>query len=926
MIQVTFRKEDMENANGNNKSNSPNEETNYKNDKLKNLKLGKKLKEIVEKEVEENYRPLRGLSKKVLQSIANTQKAQLADREMAARELQKRKEENDDSRNPVSSLKEDLKNNYIAIDKGRIYSPTEGYKKFRDDIKENKNNSKNTGWYQGTQREPLMSLDEVESSFDQTTEIIDDILNKDCNPKDLSRKVEKAYVNVYRLGLAKDNVEEPMMDEVCGNLNLNLGIPELAKRYIRAGKNSTLVRIATDFFHDHQTELIKGSVSEVLKTTDLREKKQEAAEYVIKRGKFLPKTIEGKPEEADRLLEEIGVDKKSEHIVYLALNGYDAKADEGANGDTISQINIANYFNLTEGLWNAMKSPNAFIPDRNGNLIILDEKDHYDRKTGKIIQRDTEVGKELYQRLKDATNERLDQIKMDPEGRKLLEEAKQKAAINFRTSLEERIIGDFDFSALDLGVQSISSANSIDTFKLSKMLDGFPFKHLISYKEVKGSLGENVEVDPVKITKEALMDILRSGTKDTTRKMESRWSNKRESITVTAMEVFNAENYQKNKDKIGIDFADPEVFQEAFTGLLNTMHETNGAKSEQASWYFENVFMNDPERFEEELEKQYKTSDRGDKSRITTFRNEIMGNSQAYFEYCGRRELDKITGIEEDAQELNVPNFLEATTYNELKAFIDEYIRKRYARDAGRLGTKIDTFTEREDWRMNKGDGDGNRRKKTPDYFGPTKLAALLELGRSLEKGGQVGNVQFLSGVFPGENKEGTTFEERYGKANFNDDMTYHGFAFDYEGHRCAIFESLNDVAATYFFRGEADDDPIEFFNNSKRENFYNNPKVARASHLSPEHTTDSINEVHKKGFLFFRTGDNKAVNYSTLGGRKIWNEYFNAEFPAYPMSLLEEPAENRPNLERYKEWQNSAGQTPNDMDERLIRRYLSGQ
>ena len=590
------------------------------------------------------------------------------------------------------------------------------------------------------------------------------------------------------------------------------------------------------------------------------------------RGKFLPKTIEEKPDEANRLLEEIGMDKKSEHIVYLALNGYNAKADKDANGDTISQTNIANYFNLTEGLWNAMKSPDASNVDRDGNLIVLDEKKGYDKKSGEKIQRDTEVGKEIYQRLKNATKERLEQIKMDSEGRKLLEEAKHEAAISFQATVEESAIGDFDFSALDLGVQSISSANNIDTNKIFKMLGDFPFKHLISDEEIKDSLGENVEVDPVKITKEALIDTLRSGMKDTSRRWENRWLKTRVPITVTAMEVFNSENYQKNKDKIGIDFADPEVFQEAFTGLLNTMDEPNGAKSEQASWYFENILMNDPERFEKELEEQYKISDRSDKGRITKFRKEIMGNSQAYFEYCRQRELDKITGIEKEAQGLNVPNFLEATTYNELKTFIDEYFRKKYVRDTDRLAIKIDTFTKRDDWRINERDDDRIKRRLTPDYFGPTKIAALLELGKSLEEGGQISNVQFLSGIFPGENKEGTTFEERYGKANFNDDMTYHGFAFDYEGHRCAIFESLNDVAATYFFRGEADDDPIEFFNNSKRENFYNNPKVTRASHLSPEHETDSINEVYKKGFLFFRTGDKKAVNYSTLGNRKTWN------------------------------------------------------
>lgn len=48
-------------------------------------------------------------------------------------------------------------------------------------------------------------------------------------------------------------------------------------------------------------------------------------------------------------------------------------------------------------------------------------------------------------------------------------------------------------------------------------------------------------------------------------------------------------------------------------------------------------------------------------------------------------------------------------------------------------------------------------------------------------------------------------------------------------------------------------------------------------------------------------------------------------EYPAYPMSLLEEPAENMPDLERYKEWQNSAGQTPNNMDELLRQHYLAG-
>lgn len=254
----------MEDINGNNESNSPNGETNYQYDKWKNL--GEKVKETVE-----DYHPLEGLSNRTLQAILDTEKANPTDREVATQELRRRQENGDyDSHNSDTSIREDFANNYIGIADGRIYAPTEEYKKFRDDRIKNKNNGENAKWYKETQREPLMSLAETKSSFDQTREIIDDILNKYCNPKDLGRKVGRAYINVYRLGLAKDNVEEPMVDEVCRNLNLKMH--ELGEGYIRAGKNSRLARIATDFFRDHQTELIKDSVSEVLEKTDIREK------------------------------------------------------------------------------------------------------------------------------------------------------------------------------------------------------------------------------------------------------------------------------------------------------------------------------------------------------------------------------------------------------------------------------------------------------------------------------------------------------------------------------------------------------------------------------------------------------------------------------------------------------------------------------
>lgn len=869
-------------------------------------KLGEEVRKI-----SDNYRPLEGLSNKNLEAIANAEKTNPTDREFAMQEMQKR-HENNEYKNHDSDvgLKEDFDNNYIGMAEGRIYVPTENYKKYRKRLE----NGRNVNFPANDIRRRELP----HNLFDDAREIVDDILE---GPELVYFYARLAYEDTYVRGLAKDDTSEPSTAEVLTNFNLD----HYRWKY-RKMTDTKIIDTAVKFVtHD----LLRSDIEEYISNHKTSSIKNSVFDAVI-RGNFLPKTIKENPEKADQFLSESHIEKNN-YLKMAALIGYNKQVNKDTTEDTEAQVSITNYFDLNEFVIKMMKDPDSSYIDFAGNICIEGSTRPGESTERTRIKKNSNIGKRAYGELRKF----VDEIAQNPEYEKQSADVAQKWKEQITGYAKERFDADKLFSSID--TRSISPFKFFDSniSRLREQFANLPFTHLISDEQVKEKYDAPVEVNSAKIVKDLLLEAINTGEdwqepymRETTRpywdKYENWWGHYEAEVPDIrlhpATDIFESEKYKEYETKIGIDFTDPEVFDLAMDGFINVLRKKAGPESHQANWYFENIFANDPEKFEAQLAELYKLSDRGDKARITRFKK----NSPAYFEYHKQAELDRLTGLIKKPEELGLPGGLEVSSYKELKDFLDNYLRRKIMKKFGKNSIEVKSFRSIDSWIIDSTRPGPKHRKASPDFFGWWKLETLNELGRSLEDSGEVDNVVFLKGVFPGENKDGTSFAERYSKANLNSDMTYCGFAFTYEGHRCAIFESLNDTAATYFFRGEANDDPREFFNNSKRDNFYNNSKVARVSHLDREHINDSINTVHKKGFLFFRTGDKQAVNYGSLDDKAMWNEYFDAEFPAYPMNIHEEPIENMPDLERYREWQNSAVQNPEDINLQLAEHYLN--
>ena len=651
--------------------------------------------------------------------------------------------------------------------------------------------------------------------------------------------------------------------------------------------NQLTEEIKNQLWDDYQTKNT-GKISEELKNFNATEQASEIAKQAI-----IDSLAEGRYFEynksvklSDMFLGLYGVDKNEPGIIKAAWNSAD-KNDRffGMSDRVVEQALSSEEYPIEYDF--RSHSTHMAGEKRSNSFLDVFRKQKFDKK--------------VTDKLEKKVSERVESlgIRQETEYVDILEKSKKASAERFYNAIKE---------STDLSSCLEKRTVGIDVSDIKNYLGE---KYGPAFREFGATPltnNEVAEIDQNRLKEQLrkrFVDILEIGAESYTPDFDKKHTD----YYVTR--AFNSKDLARVEQNLNLDLSSPEVFEKSIYGFLNTLQGVNGENSKQANWYYESIFANNPDEFYSRMMDLKKDKDfpRGLKTKITRFMNE----NKSFQEYEQARMFEKMT---REAERKQRSVGYRSIMRNASGEDIDALIRKRQlelVNEIKEAGTEeIDTFDEtsiKPETESNEKEADKERWFKTERVknFGVRKVEMMKAWKEHIEStyfydASEDKKPEFFIDTFPVVGADNGKLDN----VILDDDLSYVGFQFEYEGNLCVIAESFNTEAGMYLFRGKPGDNFKEMFDGTKAEALQD-PRVVRIEHLDRENMEDSIDLTYQKAFLYLRTGDKNIVHYNVFGdnGRRDWREYQKIEYPAWPMSIEKEEIDPE-ELERYKQWQQS--------------------
>lgn len=695
-------------------------------------------------------------------------------------------------------------------------------------------------------------------------------------PNTISNTANNLYLNKYGDAFRNDSTQIPdqieRLEKIKNNLTPNFVYPG-SYEFRDAAE-----RVAKPLLEIYKKEKLPNISVKIPSDVEMQNIKFNAARIVLSKGEFFPNTFKNNPENIDGIMAEIGIAKNDNEIIKSALFGYGNKS-EGAEID---------YFDLKNEVAKRIYGEGSDIyPSDDKERLVFDDWYYGYGRT----ELSPEISAKAVEKIKDATGKLVERISDDTEISRLMEKDLEGISDWERRELAKMLYDGgnlIDFSHyLNIKKIGISSSDVLRQY-IDNLMSKEPLRRFIDKKELREAAPvTEMEVDSNyrEILHDGLLERLETGV---------RKINGQERYLAG---IFETESFLENQERLGIDFNDPEIFEPAFNGFMNTLKTRNGEQSEQADWYYENIFANDPGRFLA-MVKAFKeeSDDVGAKRKITRF---FKNNEQAFNDKV-KQEVEERFAKEINGEHRAIrTSVLKNAERRDIKKIIDEYKKDVVERVRQKGGEEIDSFTGVKTMSGEREETGTRERKETPFDFSIEKANALFRYGDFIENNVPDANIQWFTDTFVKNGEVSDIFKR---------DDSYIGFSFKYEGNLCVIAESLDEQAAMYLWRGEPGEDFKEMFDLSKFDaKRTEDPRIVSVNHLDKEHFDESLDLSYKKAFLFFRDGDKGVVNYGYFSNnparaKQDWNDYQKSEYQAWPLSIDGYAAETE-DLERYNAW-----------------------
>ena len=647
--------------------------------------------------------------------------------------------------------------------------------------------------------------------------------------------------------------------------------------------------VAQEILGNRQMELLGDSVKAAvtrLSPEKLTQIKNDSIKGYLKRGGILLGMIAKMPEEVRGVLE--SPDANTEEIIRCILDGYESIQ----NGD--DKKKVAEFFDLENQISGIDETPgngfDMYVED--GHLLYIHKKAYWGNQWSKIPD---ELSGSIIARHKQSAQEIIDRIRQNPDFLSTLDEDRESSIKKAEQEAYNdlmRCARDIQNTQFNFNVYLSAEKIPFSAGKVRRFIDGFCGDESSArwWHEVKDPIlsgVSDVSIDYTGVLSQALKDCLQHGV-DTRGKDVSYLT-----------EIFDTAGFLSNYDKLGIDFKDPEIMKLAFDGFINTLGTRNGETSNQADWYYYSIFANDPGKFLSMVKalREDPNTKRGIKGKLTRF----FDHNPLAFEDKVRDELEKRFENEiNDGHRTMRASVLRTVNRGQISGIIENYKDRLIKTIKAKGAEDISTFVGERQMSGQQRETGTEDRKEVPFDFGLEKGNALLKYGSFVETTFPNCNIQWFVDTFP---------QGKNGNVKYDDENSYIGFTFEYNGKLCVIAESLNGQAATYLWRSEIGDDLNEEFRemfdmarfDAKRTS---DPRIVSVNHLDKEHFDDSIDEVYQKAFIFFNSGDKREVLYKNFGGREGWEAHRDQVLEAWPLGVDQEHKNYPEGLEAYHRWQ----------------------
>ena len=665
--------------------------------------------------------------------------------------------------------------------------------------------------------------------------------------------------------------------------------------------------VANGVLKEYTHDIFSGLFDDYLELPkDEVEKRQRAViKTAIRSGLFMPNTTVENPEKADTVLVDNGIDKNSAQITAFAVDGIKEVDDD-------RKKEIASYFDLNNKINTMMDNPDFTFRYKKGDqdeLRVKYDVPYYKRKleldewTNERIL-DPEVTHVALDRLKNAASQIEESINNNSEYvekkkdnyRQFTEDFMANSVLNAQRSF------DFEYLLRRLDVTKIDYGDTIIKHFISERDDPESFSRLLfEYMDTnRPNSPLEIDVDYRKAIRDGLKMRLEQGVAQ----------NGNRNIDLT--QIFETQEYIDNEAKIGLDFTDETIARLAFTGFLNTIKTRNGEYSDEANWYYDNIFSNDPEYFESMIMAfKGNSNDLGTNRKLTNFGSERSKSD--YWAYLQSKERDK--SLEKDNQRVIKRAQITNLTRTDLEDLRDQYAVYIYnqflQKNPASLQPKKTNKNKGSIHNLPNNNNHINQEDIPPFDFGLQKIDTLIKYYDFIDNNIPDSNVKAFQLVFGNK------------KVGINNPDRYMGFAFNYEGNRCAIADSLSHKGAAMYLimkEGGALDSSDPILSNNNVEPFLQEafkdaktsaltlPLVTRVIHRDRDNFDKSLDESYQESFMFFRTRNKKNAN---------WRQMRASQFPAWP--ILFDNGAQMDDLARYQEWQDQQMQNQDELvDEKL--------
>lgn len=718
-------------------------------------------------------------------------------------------------------------------------------------------------------------------------------------------------------GISADDAYRGALIQQLNNGTIDAPSDEQIRQYVLDELNSRLrVKNSThgwnsykrgfNYYYTYETPIVAQEILKNCQGTLLREgldtitgdltpeKKEEVFKYVICndedsynynpiRNDILDSLIEKQPDVAVDVIKRFGVDKSDVSLRRgLLANRY------SSIGQKEKRAALAEFFGLEELVGDMMDNPaENGISFRDGEFYIKNQG-YLDKKMP------TEVTRIAIDRRNELLSNIAESLRGNPD---ISAEVEQLRETEIKLDYHQTKAAILDYSANDLRspdseyFDNLLHTRSIEwsTYSgLESITIPEGYEDVISKKEVTNILfpDKTMEVDRHNAVSEALFECLKKGVGES-------WKRPKWPLT----DIFQTEFFEKNRDELDIDFADPQVFDGALSGFMKVLMLPHGETSDAANWYYDNIFSNNLEKFDFMLDFFHddKSTPKNLKSKITKFKN----SSEKFQEY--KSQLERGTFIRQSAKLDDIQELVKRRK-SELLNQIKEYGAIELEVFDG-ITTLPATHPETNHY----------RKVEAPEDFGVRKVQSLIKAynfiknnipGAFPDGGEEDGRkhwfVDSFSSVSAGQHNQ----DDEFVNVNLKSKYSYVGFTFIYNGKKCVLAESFKKDAAMYAMCLDEDDDYKDLLGYSRYDaTRTNDPRITPIRHFEVQ-KPESIDEAIQKAFLFFSTGDKDLIKYSTHGSKDDYVEYKRVNFPEDVIGIDGTEDRNPGDLARWHAWQ----------------------